>query len=55
MSVCDPKVHDTRKNTPEWETWPFIGIQQFPDGRALECRNCTCGSTVTKPVETKKK
>jgi hypothetical protein len=48
--MCD---HDSIKRDPDrWSALPFVGMQSGYDslGTRLEMRNCSCGSTLCKPV-----
>lgn len=56
MSVCDAKIdHEAIKlDEARWSALVYVGIQPTYDepGKPthLELRNCTCGSTLCKPV-----
>lgn len=51
-SVCEQAVHEAIKASERaFAACRYIGLQRFPDGRALEMRNCECGSTLAKEVK----
>jgi len=51
-SVCETAVHEAIKASERaFAACRFIGFQRSPDGRALELRNCACGSTLAKEVK----
>lgn len=47
-----PVDHERVKWTPAWDELPSIGIQPSgdPDHPDLELKNCTCGTTLCKPL-----
>lgn len=51
-SVCEQAVHEAIKASERaFKACRLIGVQRFPDGRALVLRNCECGSTLAKETD----
>lgn len=51
LKVCPIAVHEAIKASPAWSKYPVCGYQEGVNGKRLELRNCTCGSTMAKVVE----
>ncbi len=48
--ACTDEGHERVKWTARWAELVPVGVMDDGDGGKLELRNCTCGSTLCKPV-----